>query len=210
MTAGFQRALDTTRSSAGEGIHADIQLEFLAEEGRADSCGGDLGGEVGAQFGDGAPDDFARELARGRRRDIAERAGAAAEQAACRAADCAAESGEAQIGPAEFVAGAVALGYLDQSCAEVGAALFECFERGATQSQPGGCLRGAAGEHAGDELSDRHTYRDLGGHSGCDAGYSADTCPRSRDRRTDLHRGDDHRRDDHQFGVLDIVGAVFE
>ncbi|MEV0547394.1 hypothetical protein AB0H98_11270 [Nocardia salmonicida] len=197
MTAGFERALDTTRSSTGEGVHAYIQLEFLAEEGRADSCGGDLGGEVGAQFGDGAPDDLACEFACGRRRDIAECAGAATEQTACRAADCTAEGGEAQIGPAEFVAGAVALAYLDQPCAEIGSAFFERFERGTTQSQPGGCLRGAAGEHAGDELSDRHAHRDLGGHPGCHAGYGADTCPRGRDRRTDLHRGDDHRRDDH-------------
>lgn len=133
MAAGLQRALDATRSSAGEGVHAYIQLEFLAEEGRADSCGGDLGGEVGAQFGDGAADDLAREFACGRRRDIAERAGAAPEQAACRTADRAAESGEAQIGPAELVGGAVALGYLDQPCAEIGAAFLECFERGAAQ-----------------------------------------------------------------------------
>ncbi|MFD4460613.1 hypothetical protein [Nocardia sp. NPDC058480] len=177
MTAGFQRALDATCSRAGEGVYADIQFEFLAEEGGAYSCGSDLRGEVGAQFGDGAADDLACEFACCRGCDIAQSAGAAAEEPACRTADRTAEGGQAEVGPAEFVGRAVALRYLDQARAEVGAALLQCFECGATQGQSGCGFRRAAGEHAGDELFDRHAHRDLGGHPGCHAGYRADTCP---------------------------------
>ncbi|MGS2808633.1 hypothetical protein [Nocardia sp. MW-W600-9] len=210
MAAGFQGALHAARARAGEGLEADVEFELLAEERGAHAGGGDLGRDVGAEFGDRAADHLARQLAGGGGGEVAERAGAATEETADRAADGTAEGGQAQIGQAEFRQRAVAVGELDEAGGQVGAALLQSFERGAAQGESGGGFGGAAGQHAGDQLPDRYPDRDLSGDSGRGARHRADSGPRGEAGHDQLGRGDDHGADDHQLGVLDVVGAVVE
>lgn len=210
MSSRLQCRLDTSCSRAGERLDTEIELEFPIEEHRSRSGGGDLGRQVGTEFGDGATDYLACDFARRRRRDIAERAGPPAQRTTYGATDRTTESRQNEIGDPELLARAITVGDLDHPGREIETTFFQGFESRATQCESGGGLGSTSGEHAGDELFDRDPNRDLRGDPGRDTGDRADTGPRSGQRDGELDRGHDHRADDHEFGVLDVVGAVVQ
>ncbi|WUM25189.1 hypothetical protein OHS03_32345 [Nocardia salmonicida] len=210
MPARLQCRLDTPCSRTGERLDTDIELEFPIEEHRSRSGGGDLGRQVGTEFGDGATDYLACDFARRRRRDIAERAGPPAQHTTDCATDRTTESRQKEIGHPELLARAVTVGDLDHPGREIDTAFFQSFESRAAQRESGRGLGSASGEHAGDELFDRYPNRNLRGDPGRDTGDRTDTGPRGGQRDSELDRGHDHRADDHEFGVLDVVGAVVQ
>ncbi|WP_278261847.1 hypothetical protein [Nocardia sp. AG03] len=210
MEAGFDAALEAARARAGEGVDADVEFEFLAGESGVEACGGDLGGEVGAEFGGGAGEGLGGEFADLVGDVVADAAEFVAEAAAHGAADRAAEGGQAEVGPAEFVHRAVAVGDLDGAGESVYAALFQCLEGRPLQRRAGRGLGDAARDHPGDQLFHRDAHCDLRGDAGRYTGGGADAGPGGGDGGGDLDGGHDHRADDHELGVLDVVGAVFE
>ncbi|WP_446226559.1 hypothetical protein ACTWPB_17800 [Nocardia sp. IBHARD005] len=199
--------MHTTRAGTGERIHADIELEFSAQERRTDTCAGDLSRDIGTQFGDSAASDFARRATHCRGCRVTESAGTTTQYATDRATNGATESRQPQVGQPELVQGAITVGDLDHPGGEIDAAFFEGLPESAAQCESGCGFGRTTGEHAGDQLTHRDPDRDLPGDPRAGRGDQSDTGPRGRE---DLDRGHDHRADDHELGVRDIVGTVVE
>nr|WP_157172228.1 hypothetical protein [Nocardia pneumoniae] len=182
-------------------------MEGLVGEG-GDCCGGGgFAGDAGGCFGGGGNAGSAQ-AAGGNVIDPGQQA-TAPESAADRATGGACEGGDSGVFPVskrDVVAAPV--GELEDFDADFQAAFLQRLVDRAEQGHAGGGFGCGAGEHAGDQLFDRHADSDLGGHPQSDHACPADAGPRGRQQRCHLDREDDHRADDDQLGVFDIGCAV--
>uniref|UniRef100_UPI0031ED675B hypothetical protein n=1 Tax=Nocardia callitridis TaxID=648753 RepID=UPI0031ED675B len=140
---------------------------------------------------------------------------AGAESAADRAADGACQGAESDLFPVfGFQGFVVALGLLHEPGTEVDAAGLQEAEGRAFERGTGDGAGGHSGDHALDELADRHAYGDLGGGAGGDLRRRGGGCADAGGRRCQGRHhlgGEDHqRRDDDVFGVFDVGGALIE
>ncbi len=192
------------------------ELEGLVGEG-GDCCRrGGFTRDAGGCFG-GSGDAGSAQAAGGNVVDAGQQA-AAAEPATDRATGRACEGGDSGVFPVSkryFVAAPV--GELEDFDADFQAALLQCLVDRGEQGHAGRGFGCGAGEHAGDQLFDRHADGDLGGHPQNDRASRAEPGPRGRQQRRHLDREDNHRADDDQFGVLyigcavaDLVGQVVD